>query len=302
MDALREKMPKHRDTVCLYVFGSQARGDERPDSDLDVLHIVNRWCSKYSDTHYSVVRDIVRDTPGGVQDVTVLVETTLTIQKQGNLYGAAEYGALREGRVIYGEENAHMVHTYDMPAAEAARRWLSRAYMCILHGRQMEAAAGRFSGLDDMWARSVEFSLNSILCAGGVRFPFVRGDLRRLHGMLPDGEAVVDIGDGVAPGRRDAERAYGQVRELLGDGVQETFAIDDGLWDTSGILTGIADLELLRSVPADRLRSVLDERIGILRGRLELLTGIADGVVVGPAGRAAGGGCPPGPRGTARLL
>ncbi|MDE0267037.1 MAG: hypothetical protein OXK17_08495 [Thaumarchaeota archaeon] len=111
----------------------------------------------------------------------------------------------------------------------------------------------------------------------------------------------VDIGSGT-PGRRDAERVYGQVRELLGDGIQETFAIDDGLWGTSSILTGIADLELPRSLQDGRLRSVLDERIRMLRGRLELLTGIADGVVVGTAGRAASGGRPHGPRGTARLL
>lgn len=298
IDAIRRQIPGNADTQWVMVFGSQARGDQRPDSDLDVLHIVNRWCGKYNAVHYDVIRDIVRATPGGVRDVTVLVETPLTIQKYGNLYGSTEYNALREGRVVYGAEGAQHVHTYEMPAAEAARRWLSRAYMQVLYGRQMKQEADRGA----MWRMSVEYSLKSALCSRGVRFPFVRDDPRRLYEMLPDGDTLA-LGGGKLenPGERDAERVYGSVRAFLGEGVPESFAIDDGPWTASDILTCIADLESLRGVTADRMRDVLDERIDILRRRHGLLAEIADGVTVeaaaaaatagadGKGGRAAGG-------------
>ena len=245
VDALREQMPKHRGIVCLVVFGSQARGDERPDSDLDVLCVVGDQYGGGREER-SQYRDMVLGIIGGATDATVLVETPASLRTSGSLYGTAAYRALREGMVVWGGENMGLVHTHEMAPAEAAWRWLALSYIRLERGRQMErvVGGGALSSLGGTWASSVEFALNAALCYRRVRFPFVRGDLRRLHGMLPDGEAV-HLGGGTAPGRRDAERVYGSVRVLLGDG---------GPWDVSDMQAVIAALESLRPVPAGRAR------------------------------------------------
>lgn len=278
IDAIRSKIPAHKDTEWVMVFGSQARGDQRPDSDLDILHIVSRWCSKYSDVHYRAIKDIIRGAPDGVQDVTILVETPLTIQKYGNLYGTTEYNALREGVVVYESKGAQRLHTYEMSDAESARRWLSLAYMQVLYGRQMRREEDR----REMWQKSVTCSIKSLLRARGVRFSFVRDDPRALLALLPGGDAPgIGLGELEKPGEDDAMRAYDAVRKT--SNIPETFATDDGPWAASDIPTCIADLESLRDTRTDQIRDVLDERIGILRRRHELLAGIADGVVVEPA-------------------
>ncbi|MDE0267039.1 MAG: nucleotidyltransferase domain-containing protein [Thaumarchaeota archaeon] len=301
VDAIREKVSKNVDTQWVIVFGSQARGDQRPDSDLDILHIVRKGCDKNNDIHHRAIKDAVDGAAGGVKDVTILVETPITIQKYGNLYGSTEYNALREGVAVYESKNAQHIHTYEMSNAENARRWLSRAYMHILYGRQLakyKRPSAR-SGRDTMWNLSVGDSLRSVLCSRGVKFPFTRDDLRRLHGWLPDGAGDVlgfDTGMLEHPGERDAERAYSAALTWLGDGVPESFAVDDGPWDVLELPTRIAELEVLRAVPADRIHSVLDEHYKILRRRYEMLTKIADGVAVeaargggGRGGKSAGG-------------
>ena len=278
IDAIRSKIPEHRDTEWVIVFGSQARGDQRPDSDLDILHIVNRWCSKYNDTHYHAIKNIIKGTPDGVRDVTILVETPLTIQKYGNLYGTTEYNALREGVAVYEAKDAQRLHTHEMSDAESARRWLSLAYTQVLYGRQMKRVEDR----REMWQKSVTCSIKSLLCARGMRFSFVRDDPRALLALLPGGDTPgIGLGELEKPGEDDALRAYDAVRKT--SDIPETFATDDGPWTASDIPACIADLELLRDTPTDQIRDVLDERISILRRRHELLTGIADGVVVEPA-------------------
>jgi len=46
----------------IYLFGSRARGEERPDSDYDLLIVVDQADGKFREKIYEIVLDILLDT------------------------------------------------------------------------------------------------------------------------------------------------------------------------------------------------------------------------------------------------
>lgn len=48
-----------RQLKSVELFGSRARGDARPDSDIDVLVVVRKWNTKIDDTIYDCVAAII---------------------------------------------------------------------------------------------------------------------------------------------------------------------------------------------------------------------------------------------------
>lgn len=80
----------------IILFGSYARGDFGPDSDLDVLIIEDEVDSINAETQrlYQALRGL------GVP-VDIVVTRTAYIQRYGDLVGSVARPALREGRVLY---------------------------------------------------------------------------------------------------------------------------------------------------------------------------------------------------------
>jgi predicted nucleotidyltransferase len=100
IDAIIEEMTRRIvarfDPLQVILFGSQARGDARPDSDVDLLvvfpHVENSFKTAVA------IRDELR---GFGVSKDIVVTTPDEIAAWGHLIGTVLEPALREGRTLY---------------------------------------------------------------------------------------------------------------------------------------------------------------------------------------------------------
>jgi uncharacterized protein len=79
------------------LFGSRARGDARPDSDVDLLEVMPAV-----DDRRALAIAIRRALAGSALPKDVIVTTPQEIADRGDLVGTTLQAALREGVVVYG--------------------------------------------------------------------------------------------------------------------------------------------------------------------------------------------------------
>jgi len=80
----------------IILFGSAARGDMRPDSDLDILVVVPDGTPRRQ-TAQIIYRNLI----GLRAAVDVVVATESDLHQYGDNFSLVYYPALREGRAIY---------------------------------------------------------------------------------------------------------------------------------------------------------------------------------------------------------
>lgn len=88
------------DPLAVILFGSFARGDQRPDSDVDLLVVMPRLDDK------RVCRDHIRRAVAHLPvSKDIIVTTPDEIQRYGDVVGTILYPALREGKILYDRRN-----------------------------------------------------------------------------------------------------------------------------------------------------------------------------------------------------
>lgn len=78
------------------LFGSRARGDARPDSDVDLLVVMPRL-----DNKRRLTRAMLHALDDRVVPVDIVVTDPHEIERRGDLVGSVLRPALREGQVLY---------------------------------------------------------------------------------------------------------------------------------------------------------------------------------------------------------
>lgn len=92
-----ERVVERFDPLKVILFGSRARGDARPHSDVDLLVVMPDGTD--DERRVTVeIRRLLRDMPVAKD---VVVTTPEEIERRGDLVGTVLRPALREGKILY---------------------------------------------------------------------------------------------------------------------------------------------------------------------------------------------------------
>ena len=96
IEAIARTIAREFDPVKVILFGSRARGEARPESDVDLLVVLDETANKRADA--IAIQRSVRQFPWAKD---IVVTTPQEIRRRGHLAGTVLRPALREGRTLY---------------------------------------------------------------------------------------------------------------------------------------------------------------------------------------------------------
>lgn len=182
VNAILEALPfGMADELMLFsIFGSQVRGTERPDSDLDVLFVVQPSVRASVRT----IHDTIVGAPGGVSRATVIPHGPDTITRTANVYGTVEYHVLREegARTLYRSADFDVQLHTEIDYEYCTKRRLQMAAKNIFPEKDNSALLSGSTCF--LMCMAIEHLLRANLMSIKTKFSFIR-DVRVLYDMLP---------------------------------------------------------------------------------------------------------------------
>jgi predicted nucleotidyltransferase len=100
IDRIVKRIVKKFAPEKIILFGSQARGDTGPDSDIDLLVVM-----PVEGSVLDKALDIRVALPHGPVSIDVIVTTPEAFACRKEYFGTIEWPAYREGKVLYGPRN-----------------------------------------------------------------------------------------------------------------------------------------------------------------------------------------------------
>lgn len=91
-----ERLASEFDPLRILLFGSYARGEATPDSDVDLLVVMPNGCEKRA-----IAVEMRRRLKNCQIPKDIIVTTPEEIERRGDLVGTVLRPALREGTVVY---------------------------------------------------------------------------------------------------------------------------------------------------------------------------------------------------------
>jgi HEPN domain-containing protein/predicted nucleotidyltransferase len=170
------------DPLQVIVFGSAARGDDGPDSDLDLLVVLSSVAPSEKASLMAAVRSVVTvHVP-----IDVFVTDPRELARRKDLVGSLQYWPVREGKVVYESEDAKARLAVSEPPDDAradARERLRRA-ADDLRAAQTLLSSGPARLACFLAHLAAEKALKAMLASVGEPFPKVH-DLGELADRLP---------------------------------------------------------------------------------------------------------------------
>jgi HEPN domain-containing protein/predicted nucleotidyltransferase len=178
------------DPLRVILFGSVARGDHGPDSDLDVLVVL-------PDAPLADVGQLTTDLRRAVRapvPLEIHLRDRRAFERRRAIVGAVEEAAAREGRVLYGPPLKEDRRMPDPEAqAQEAQLWLNRA-------REDLDVADHLAANTDLAPRvacfhaqqAAEKAVKAALVHAAIHFPRTH-DLKELVRALPLDSSVRDL-------------------------------------------------------------------------------------------------------------
>ncbi|MHB8618970.1 MAG: HEPN domain-containing protein [Chloroflexota bacterium] len=190
---MTDRIVKQFDPLQVILFGSFARGDAQPHSDVDLLVVMRHVEDKLR--IQSQIASALLDVPVGKD---VIVTTPPEIQRRGDLIGTILRPALREGKVLFQQANPPLVNAVsDSEKREEAQRWLRYAAddlrFAEMAMRDTDTPPRYVCFLSQ---QSAEKALKAILIVEYVEFPRTH-NVEELLALVPQGwqAAMSDLPD-----------------------------------------------------------------------------------------------------------